>query len=66
MGATTEGNRKAHQTLKERLGEDGYRAHMAMIGARGGKAYVAKGFAVTGKQFNIGSTRRVDHGGEEQ
>lgn len=61
MGATPEGNRKAHATLKERLGEDGYREHMRAIGARGGKAYVKKGFAVTNKQWNVGSFEPADY-----
>lgn len=52
VAATTEGNRKAHQTLRERLGEEGYLEHMATIGARGGKAQVPKGFAISKKQRN--------------
>jgi hypothetical protein len=61
MGATIEGNKKSHETLKRKLGEVGYKAHMAAIGAKGGKASVRKGFAVTGKQFNIGTTERADY-----
>lgn len=61
MGGTSEGANKAHETLKQRLGIEGYRAHMAMIGARGGKRSVRKGFAVTGRQFNIGTFERADY-----
>lgn len=43
---------KGQQTLRERLGEDGYKAHMASIGARGGKKSVPKGFAKRGLEAN--------------
>ena len=42
MGST-EGGTKSHQTLKQKLGPEGYSEHMASIGARGGKAKVRKG-----------------------
>jgi general stress protein YciG len=67
MAATREGNRKSHQTLKERLGEVGYREHMAAIGAKGGKASVPKGFSMSHKQFNTGSGRReLDFGDDDE
>lgn len=43
---------KAHFTLKQALGNKLYKQHMQLIGAKGGKAKVAKGFAVTRKQIN--------------
>lgn len=43
MAATLEGNRKSHRTMREKLGEDGYKAHMASIGSKGGKRLVKKG-----------------------
>lgn len=58
MAATPEGNKKSHETLRKKLGEVAYRAHMASIGAKGGKAYVKKGFAVSNKQFRTGSFER--------
>lgn len=61
MGATKEGNQKSHLTLKERLGEEGYRAHMAAIGSKGGKAQVKKGFAITSKQYNVGTLERANY-----
>lgn len=65
MVATPEGNRKSHVTLREKLGEQGYLAHMRAIGARGGKAYVKKGFAVTNKQYHVGSFDRADYDSED-
>lgn len=46
---TREGANRAHQTMIQKLGAVGYRQHMAAIGAKGGKAQVKKGFAVTRK-----------------
>jgi len=45
-----DGGIKANQTLREKLGEEGYKEHMANIGARGGKAEVPKGFSFTRKR----------------
>jgi len=61
MGATLEGNRKSHETLKRKLGHEGYIAHMRAIGARGGKASVKKGFAMTSKQYNVGTFEHADY-----
>lgn len=61
MGATLEGNKKSHETLKRKLGEVGYKAYMADIGGRGGRAKVKKGFAITKKQFNVGTKERADY-----
>lgn len=61
MAATKEGNRKSHETLKRKLGEVGYKAYMAEIGARGGKATVKKGFAMSNKQFNSGTKERANY-----
>jgi hypothetical protein len=36
--------------MRQKLGLNGYKEHMAAIGARGGKAKVAKGFSVTRKK----------------
>lgn len=44
---TPAGGRKANKTLKQKLGPEGYRKHMAMIGARGGGAKVPKGLSMT-------------------
>lgn len=55
MAATPEGNKKSHETLRRKLGEVAYKAHMAAIGAKGGKASVKKGFAMSNKQFHTGS-----------
>lgn len=49
----TEGSLKqGHTTLRKRLGEKRYREHMAIIGARGGKKQVKKGFAITHKHLD--------------
>lgn len=61
MAATPEGNKKSHETLKRKLGELGYKAYMAEIGARGGKAQVKKGFAVSKKNFNVGTKERANY-----
>jgi general stress protein YciG len=41
------GGQKAHASLRQRLGEEKYREHMANIGAKGGKAKVPKGLSFT-------------------
>lgn len=46
---TDEDRRKAQVSLREKLGPEGYSVHMAIIGARGGKARVPKGFAMRQK-----------------
>lgn len=47
MAGTAEGAKKAHQTLRQKLGEEGYSKSMAERGAKGGTAKVKKGFAIT-------------------
>lgn len=47
MAGSRLGGRKAHKSLKRRLGPEGYKEHMANIGARGGKATVPKGLSFT-------------------
>lgn len=44
---TRAGGRKANKTLKQKLGPEGYRKHMASIGAKGGGAKVPKGLSMT-------------------
>lgn len=64
---TDDERRKGQLTLKEKLGEEGYKAHMAAIGARGGKKSVPKGFAKRGIHANELHTRvqkRVGHESE--
>lgn len=41
------GGTNSHKTLKQKLGEEGYRKHMASIGAKGGAAKVPKGLSMT-------------------
>ena len=42
---------KSHENLKKKLGIEGYRQHMANIGAKGGKKQVKKGLYFTKNQF---------------
>lgn len=50
MAGNKEGGAKSHATLKRKLGEAGYRLHMARVGKKGGEAKVPKGFHMTRKK----------------
>lgn len=43
MSGVLKGNRKAHRSLRRRLGDERYLEYMRSLGARGGKARVRKG-----------------------
>ena len=47
MSSNSEGGKKSHVTLRKRLGEKKYRDKQQEWGAKGGKAHVPKGFAIT-------------------
>lgn len=60
MASTREGRRKSIETLKKKLGEQGYRDYMSSLGARGGKKKVKKGLAVTGNQYRRRKLRDLE------
>lgn len=59
-----EGALKSHELMKQRLGPEGYKAYMASIAAKGGKATVPKGLSFT-RGVQAKELHKPRHGGTE-